>query len=516
MGEPTEKYIKSVIEQIRSKKARDNIADELLNHINEQKQDYIDCGMEEKEAEEKAVIDMGDPIDVGVNLDKIHRPKPQYNLILAVILIMIVGIAIQYFCYGVITDHYVYGDSYTQYHFQRMILGCLIGLFCMITVYFIDYTVIFKKPKILYTILTIGIVFAILTLNISPLLSGTYSGLYPQLVIITVPVIGSIVYRMKNQGIVGFLKFALISIFAILCCCIILNISVAVYVAFGLFFIFILIMKDNWLQLKKTEKIAIISFCIILALIFIGIIFKSAYRLKRVEMLFDYESDKYGFGYQIWILKSIVSACNNFGAGNPIMLDGKEFSFNYFPYIENSNEFLMFMYRFGKVPAIILALLIISFIILITTRSFKEKNKMGRFIAVGISGIFICKILFYFMNNLGYYLIEAQFPFMSYGKVYMVVNGILMGILLSIFRNTNVVSEKNTFSDRKYNNDSFFNRFLKVYDDEYIEYNDIYEEAYEKGYKKGYTDGNLSLDSNDKRWFIIDNGRIIINFKNHE
>ena len=62
----------------------------------------------------------------------------------------------------------------------------------------------------------------------------------------------------------------------------------------------------------------------------------------------------------------------------------------------------------------------------------------------------------------------------------------------------------------------FFNRLLKVYDDEYIEYNDIYEEAYEKGYKKGYTDGNLSLDSNDKRWFIIDNGRIIINFKNYE
>lgn len=516
MGEPTEKYIKSVIEQIRSKKARDNIADELLNHINEQKQDYIDCGMEEKEAEEKAVIDMGDPVDVGVNLDKIHRPKPQYNLILAVILIMIVGIAIQYFCYGGITDHYVYGNSYTQYHFQRMILGCLIGLFCMMAVYFIDYTVIFKKHKVLYTILTIGIIFAILTLNISPMFDGSYSGLYPQLVIIVVPVIGSIVYRMKNQGIIGFLKFALISIFSILCCCAILNISVAVYIAFGLFFIFILIMKDNWFQLKKIEKIVIISFSIILALIFIGFILASPYSFIRIEMLFDYESDKYGFGYQIWVLKSIVSACNNFGHGNPIMLDGKEFSFNYFPYIENSNEFLMFMYNFGKIPAIILALLIISFIILITIRSFKEKNKMGRFIAVGISGIFICKIIFYFMNNLGYYLIEAQFPFMSYGKVYMIVNGILMGILLSIFRNTNVVSEKNTFSERKYSNDSFLNRFLKVFDDEYTEYNDIYEDAYEKGYKKGYADGNLNLYNNDKRLFIIDDGRIIINFKNRE
>ncbi len=516
MGEPTEKYIKSVIEQIRSKKARDNIADELLNHINEQKQDYIDCGMEEKEAEEKAIIDMGDPIDVGVNLDKIHKPKPQYHFILAVILIMSIGVAIQYFCYGGITDHYVYGDSYTKYHFQRMILGCLIGLLCMIAVYFIDYTVVFKKPKLLYTVLTIGIVFVVLILGVSPVFNGRYSGLYPQLLTITVPVIGSIVYRMKNQGVIGFFKFVFISVFSVLCCCAILNISIAVSMAFGLFFIFILIMNDNWFQLTKSEKIVIVLACVILTLIIIGFILGSPYRFRRIEMLFDYESDKYGYGYQIWILKSIVSACNNFGSGNLIMLDGKEFSFNYFPDIENSNEFLMFMYSFGKIPAFILALIIISFIILITIRSFKEKNRMGRFIAVGISGIFICNIIFYFMNNLGYYLVQAQIPFMSYGKVYMIVNGILMGILLSIFRNTNVVSEKNTFSKRKYSDNNFLNSFFKVCDDEYTEYNDIYEEAYEKGYKKGYTDGNLNLHNYDKRLFIIDDGRIIINFKNRE
>ena len=52
------------------------------------------------------------------------------------------------------------------------------------------------------------------------------------------------------------------------------------------------------------------------------------------------------------------------------------------------------------------------------------------------------------MDNLGFYFVQSFIPFMGYGKNFMVINGILMGILLSVFRNTDVVFEKNIFKER--------------------------------------------------------------------
>ena len=520
MREPTKKYITSVIEQIRCKKVRKNISDELLNHIMEQKQDYIDCGMSDDEAEEKAVIDMGDPVDVGVNFDKIHRPKPQWSLIFGVLALMIIGVLIQLFCYSGITDHYIYGNSYGTYHTYNMILGCVVGLVCMFVIYFIDYTVIFKKPVILYIALIALVVIYTLVLDIN-YINGRYVGIIPEALIITVPIVGSIVYSMKNKGVMGMIKFIFMSLIIFICFAMINNLSNGFFACWGLFFILIAICKDNWFCLKKYEKVAFVLYLIIVSFFIIKIMLDSPYRMARFEAIFDYESDKYGFGYNIFVTKSILSSCVMFGQGNPVMLDGNIVDINnYFPLIEDGKEFLMFMYRFGKIPALILAILIFTFLIKIVIRSFREKNKMGRFIAVSISGIFFGKIIFYFMDNLGFYFVQSFIPFMGYGKNFMVINGILMGILLSVFRNTDVVFEKNIFKERIYKNFDFskawdFISCKDVDEEQFIEDSES-KEIYNKGYDDGYTDASYKLDSYRNRFITYVDGMIIINLKKRE
>ena len=67
-----EEYLQLVTDQIRCKKARPDVKTELENHILDQMESYRNEGMEEQEAMEQAILEMGDPIEVGVELDRIH------------------------------------------------------------------------------------------------------------------------------------------------------------------------------------------------------------------------------------------------------------------------------------------------------------------------------------------------------------------------------------------------------------------------------------------------------------
>ena len=67
-----EKYLQAVLEQIRCKKVHPYIREELMGHIQDQIEDNRKSGMSEKEAEEAAVRDMGDPVEIGVEFDRIH------------------------------------------------------------------------------------------------------------------------------------------------------------------------------------------------------------------------------------------------------------------------------------------------------------------------------------------------------------------------------------------------------------------------------------------------------------
>ena len=70
-----EEYLHIVTDQIRCKKARPDVKTELEAHIMDQMEDYRNEGMKEQEAMERAILEMGDPVEVGVELDRIHRPK---------------------------------------------------------------------------------------------------------------------------------------------------------------------------------------------------------------------------------------------------------------------------------------------------------------------------------------------------------------------------------------------------------------------------------------------------------
>lgn len=90
-----DEYLREVAEQIRVKRIRGALTDELRDHMELQKADYLDAGMTETEAEKRTVEEMGSALLVGGELDRVHRPKPQWKGMVLALLLMLLGILLR-------------------------------------------------------------------------------------------------------------------------------------------------------------------------------------------------------------------------------------------------------------------------------------------------------------------------------------------------------------------------------------------------------------------------------------
>ena len=80
-------YMETLKEQIQNKRARALVSEEINGHIEEQAQGYEEEGMSREDAKREAVRQMGDPVETGCALNRIHRPAFPWKLfVLAVLL----------------------------------------------------------------------------------------------------------------------------------------------------------------------------------------------------------------------------------------------------------------------------------------------------------------------------------------------------------------------------------------------------------------------------------------------
>ena len=161
-------FLNSVCEQIKYKPIRSTIAEELKNHIEDKKEELIEMGQNAKKAEKKAVEQMGDAKIIGKELNKVHRPRLDWKLLIILVVLLIFGFVISY----IITENehtemmqymkegvseYITTNYMIKYA-CFVILGFAIG----VIIYFCDYKKIKNKPLILYIIATVVIVVAFL------------------------------------------------------------------------------------------------------------------------------------------------------------------------------------------------------------------------------------------------------------------------------------------------------------------------------------------------------------------
>ena len=398
-----DEYLKIVLEQIRCRKARPYIRQELQDHMEEQIEANMHAGMDCESAEKAAVKDMGDPVETGISLDRIHKPQIAWKLLLIIALISVVGIM----THTMMTRHIDGGDAYTS---GRYVMHVIVGIAVMTGVYFMDYTVLARSSKLIAAAL---LAVCLLTLLFGGIVNGTYCMMIggrlisiQALMLFYVPVYGGVIYTYHGLGYRGLMKTVAWMVMPVLLVC-----RIPAMMTAGLMLISMLVMLTiaiwkDWFVVSKKKTLAglwgifiafpLVAFCGM----YVGNVLDS-YQKARIQAFVSGSGD---VSYVTEMLRSFLTTNKLIGSS------GADIS--------------------GSLPALIAA---------VFGTAMKQKNQLGMIMGCGCGMVFLVSFLINILENLGALPPTATFlPFSSAGGSYLVVSYGLIGIVLSIYRYKNI------------------------------------------------------------------------------
>ena len=433
-------YLKSLTEQIRNKNAKTLVLEEITAHIEDQKQAYLLDGMGEDEAEEMAVKEMGNPVDTGVQLDKIYRPKTDVWMLAAMLVLTLIWIVMQSIICLQYNDLSVIQNTYHT----RTIYYNLIGLLVMAIVYFADYRLLNRFIWPIYGVYLAGSVFFLHT----PAFGEYYQHLrFGQAIhILFVPLFAVFCYRFREQKGKGILKAFGLLLFNILfllfsgaftsatmllsfMTCLITLCAAAYRGVFGG---------------RKNLQGSILTASIIgIPLLFFGdvllfdgrFLFLAEYQIQRIRVMLNPAAYAAQAGYQTMLVRDQLSSASLLGGGTV----GKvgELSGAWCDYV-----LICLTAYFGLIVAFLVIGIIAAYFLRALHISLMQSNRLGFLLGVSCSSILILKTVVYVAMNFGIGLtVSIDMPFLTYGLYCSVVNFLFMGIILSVYRNTNLLPE---------------------------------------------------------------------------
>ena len=204
-GSKKQEYLELVTAQMRCKKARDMVAEELAVHIEDQTETYLEFGLSAEDAVARAVEQMGDPVEVGTALDRIHRPRIDVRTIAFIALLSVIGMIVQILMLqttlNVVGADHVLG---TVSDVSGIIRDGLLGFLIMLAVMFVDYSFLGKHPVVPW----IGLIVVMFVVEFNDMiwigrnLGTTNLSVISALMIL---IFASIVYSYRNKGYKGII-----------------------------------------------------------------------------------------------------------------------------------------------------------------------------------------------------------------------------------------------------------------------------------------------------------------------
>lgn len=435
-------YLDALSAQIRCKKARPMIVEEIKDHIGDQAQAYLAEGMKEEEAIEKAVAEMGDPVEAGVALDRIHRPKMQWELVVLVFLLSLFGLIMQIVIFkkGALTND-TNVTTINSSFIANAVFNTMAAFLVMVGVCLLDYSFLGKHPVALWWCLSGAILLYHFTYGYRMFMRNSF-GYY--MLTVMGPVFAAIVFHYKGKGMKGFLKcVAFYCILMLLLKPTSTTLSGKVEItALALLILSIAIVK-GWFGEKKGKKLALIWVPALgIPSVFCG---AAVYFNDKIRLLAE---------YQVARIRAILSQTEDVNSisravseeiGKTTLFGAGDLPLTKLPAIQNDYIVTSMFTYFGVVFTLLVLCVIAYFLWKAFAVSFCQKNQLGFIVGVSCVVLLSVKSLIYLLSNLGFYTVCSQMsmPFLSYGLGNSVVNGVLVGLLLSVYRNKDIISERN-------------------------------------------------------------------------
>lgn len=425
-----EEFLEKLLSQIRCKKARPYIKDEIRMHIEDQISDNIRSGMSKEEAEREAIKDMGDPVEVGISLDRIHKPQISWKVLSIIAIISIMAIILQLSISNQMKQYGITAKSdalmAASSGFAIRVLG---GLAVMFILYLIDYTTVAKYSRIIGSIMIfVAIIGGIFAINIAGRESLRVQ--LTALMMFYIPIYGAIIYKYRGGGLKSLIRAILWMVVPVFIVFRFISILAA-----GIMFISMLVqltiaLGKGWFKLPAKKTIILmwiisVSLPVVTFLIMYSAHYFKEYQVERLKAFFLATDGR------AWITQTLRDLCKDAALfGN----SGKEV-IGYLPDFNRDYIFSYVLNAYGIIAGLLLIAVLAVFIICIFSTAINQKNQLGCVMGCGCGMILLMNMVINLLGCFGLILPTSSFlPFFSAGGSNIILSYALVGIILSIYR----------------------------------------------------------------------------------
>ncbi|MFP7298766.1 FtsW/RodA/SpoVE family cell cycle protein [Neobacillus niacini] len=403
---------------MKSKEAKTYVARELNYHIKEAKKTWMEKGLTEGEAEEKAVEQMGSPTKLGIQMNKLHRPKVDWWLL--TLLAAVLGLSFL----PMVSLGYM-GDRYFLIN-KILIVG--IGAACAAGLMLVDYR---KWREYGWKFYLVGVVLLLLLMFFpNSMINGVPLIKFGPVTIESMMALpffflawASFFYSEKFKVWQFFLLF-LLPIFLFLPLSSISTVYIYSVMAFVMLWASKFSKKVKWLISTGTFSVLVLT-CILVWP------FMKEYQVVRLLAFIEPEKYAASEGYTILRIKELMSKAGWFG--NPVNKD-------FIPEAHTNFVFVSFTYHYGWVLAVIMVMILVLFAVRMIVIHPKIKDSYGKLLLIGGVALFSVQLFSNIGMVLGFFpLTTMSLPFMSYGLMPTLLNAILIGVVLSVYRRKDLV-----------------------------------------------------------------------------
>ena len=376
------------MEQVRWRRARPALAQELRTHLLDQRDACLAQGMSQTEAEAESLRQMGDPVEVGTQLDRVHRPAPQWGMLALVGLLLCSGFFIQ------ATVMQQLGR--VQPYMPTVIVSILLGVAAMAAVYLGDYTLLGRRPVLLYSL-----------------------GMAALAVLI-----------QRGGMRVGGISYTLLG--PVVLPCLIPNFTSGAIAGLSGAAVVLTAAWKGWMGVPRKKGAAAVAVeLLVLNGAALWHLSQSPYALERVRFALHPELDPLGLGYFPMMVREMLSGAQWLGKGELGELSGAA---GYLPGV--SDYWLArVIHELGWAAGLALLALMTALFALGLRRCMRQRGMLGRLLSTAALTTLVLETVCFVVYDLGFPLAAPLvLPFLSTGGRYMVVNLLLLGLMLSAFR----------------------------------------------------------------------------------
>ncbi|WP_242966681.1 permease prefix domain 1-containing protein [Desulfosporosinus sp. FKA] len=424
-------YLETVRQQIRWKRAQVPVIEEIKNHITDQKNALVRDGLDEELAISKAIEEMGDPVVIGEQLDRAHRPRPDWPLLAITVVLLLLGLSIQF----IIGNDIKNGTEM----FYRQLIWAGLAIIVLLAAYFLDFSIIGKYPSIIYLLLIASTVVSYWFCSRFYVLgSPRLVAVYPMLLF---PVVfAGVVYSTRHIGYAGLVLSWVAAIVPAILSLIMHNSTIVFLASLSSLIILTYTITNGWFNVRKFYALLVLYLSSAVVLLIMFFIFKDhEYFWQRIRLFFNPSLASYGY-YGTMIRQFLIHS-RLIGTGVPITVYGEYPASHILPAANTDLILTYLIYKFGWILLIGMLLIFVAFIVRSLIISKRQKSVLGRLVSMAIILTFALQCFTYIVYNLGFILFgPLSLPLISYGGGFLLINMCLIGFLLSTYRTGSLVS----------------------------------------------------------------------------